>query len=322
MTDRRTALAMLLASPMLASAQGAAWPARGISVISPVQAGSAGDTSLRLVTQKLAENLKVAVTVENLPGAAGMIGLDRLSRAKPDGYTIGGVSDSTLTYVPIIQGRANFNPLDTLAPVSLLATSTWVLVAHPSLGAKSVQELVAAARSRPGAIHYASAGPGGSHHLVMEMFKSAAQVDLVHVPYRGAAGALQDVLAGQVPVMFSALSVALGAIKEGKVVPLGIASPRRTPLLPQVPTIAEQGLEGFAFSTWTGMLVPRGTPAAVIDRLNAEVARALNDPVVNERLLALGATPQPGTPRELEDLVQSTLARMGRVIREAKIKAE
>ena len=322
MIDRRTALGMLLSAPGLARAQSEPWPSRAVTVISPVQAGSAGDTSLRLVTQKLSENLKVGFAVENLAGAAGMIGVDRLSRARPDGYTIGGISDSTLTYVPIIQGRTGFNALDTLAPVTLLATSTWVLVAHPSAGFKTVQELVAASKARRGTINYASAGVGGSHHLVMEMFKSVTGTDLLHVPYRGAAAALQDVQAGQVQLMFSALSVAIGAIREGKLVPLGVALPRRTPLLPQVPTVAEQGLEGFTFSTWTGLLVPRGTPAPIIDRLNAEAARALGDPAVSERLLALGATPQPGTPKELEDLIQSTTAKMGKVIREANIKGQ
>ena len=298
------------------------WPAAPITVVSPVQAGSAGDTSLRLVLAKLSENLKQPVVVENLPGAAGMIGYDRLARAKPDGYTIGGISDSTLTYVPLVQGRKGFNALDALDPVTLLSTSTWVLVSHPSLPVRTVKELVAFSKANPGRLDYASAGIGGSHHVVMEAFKSASGSNLVHVPYRGAAAALADVDAGQVPVMFSALSVALGRIQAKRLVALAVATPARTSLLPEVPTLQEAGLPGFTFSTWTGVLVPKGTPPAIVERLNAELARALKDPGVAGKLSALGATPQPGTPRALAELIESTTNRMRKVIVEAKIRAE
>lgn len=313
------ALAVVLPS---AAALAQEWPAAPITVVSPVQAGSAGDTSLRLVLAKLSENLKQPVIVENLPGAAGMIGYDRLARAKPDGYTIGGISDSTLTYVPLVQGRKGFNALDALDPVTLLSTSTWVLVSHPSLPVRTVKELVAFSKANPGRLDYASAGIGGSHHVVMEAFKSASGSNLVHVPYRGAAAALADVEAGQVPVMFSALSVALGRIQAKRLVALAVATPARTSLLPEVPTLQEAGLPGFTFSTWTGVLVPKGTPPAIVERLNAELARALKDPGVAGKLAALGATPQPGTPRALADLIESTTNRMRKVIVEAKIRAE
>ncbi len=211
------ALGVALSSAL---AGGAAWaqayPSAPLLVISPVQAGTAGDTTLRLVTQKMSENMRQAISVENMPGAAGMIGLDRLGRSKPDGYTVGGISDSTLTYVPLIQGRKNFDALEKLDPVSIIASSTWVLVTHPSVAARSVQDLVALAKASPGKLNYASAGVGGSHHVAMEMFKAATDTQMVHVPYRGAAAALADVQAGQVQLMFSALSVALGAIKEGR----------------------------------------------------------------------------------------------------------
>lgn len=201
-------------------------------------------------------------------------------------------------------------------------TSTWVLVAHPSVAARSVVDLIALTKAEPDKLNYASAGLGGSHHVVMEMFKSATGAKMVHVPYRGAGAALVDVEAGQVQVMFSALSVALGRIRDGKVIALAVASPTRSPLLPDVPTVAESGVPGFRFATWTGMLAPKGTPAAVIDRLNAEIARALGDPEVAGRLAALGATPQPGTPQALRELIESTTATMSKVIREAKISAQ
>lgn len=313
-------LALAPALPSIAQTQD--YPAGPVLVISPVQGGSAGDLSLRLLAAKLAEQMRQPFVVENLPGAAGMIGLERLSRARPDGQTIGGISDSTLTYVPLVQGRADFRALDLLDPVSLATTSTWVLVAHPALPARSVAELVALARREPGRLDFASAGIGGSHHVVMELFKSATGTRLTHVPFRGAAAALAAVEAGEVPVMFSALSVALPRIQAGRVRALAVATPAPSPLLPQVPALAQQALPGFVFSTWTGILVPRGTPAAVVERLNGEVARALRDPALAGKLAAMGATPQPGSPRALAELIDTTRTRMAKVVREAGIRAE
>jgi len=320
----RACARLVMAATGLGSAIAAAqtYPARSILVVSPVQAGSAGDTSLRLVTQKMSENIGQQLVVENLPGAAGMIGVDRLARAAPDGYTIGGISDSTLTYVPILQNRAGFDPLALFDPISLVRTSTWVLIAHPSLPVRNAKELVALAKARPQSIDYASAGNGGSHHVVMEMFKAATGASLLHVPFRGATQAALDVQAGRVPVMFSALSVVLAPIKAGRLNALGVATETRSPLLLEVPTLAESGVPGFVFSTWTGMFAPKGTPRAAIDRVNGEVARALNDPVIRERLLSLGATPRPGTPDALAELTRSTFARMAKVIKDAGIKGD
>ena len=303
-------------------AAGQTYPARAVQVISPVQAGSAGDTSLRFLTSKLTENVGQQFVVENLPGAAGMIGVDRLIRATPDGYTIGGVSDSTLTYVPILQKRANFDALAVLEPISVVALSTWVLIAHPSLPVHTVQELIALARKNPGKLDYASAGNGGSHHVVMEMFKADARVQLMHVPYKGATQAALDVQAGRVPVMFSALAPVMPAVQGGRVRALAVASDARSPLLPNVPTVSESAVPGFTFSTWTGLFAPKGTPRAALDRLHAEAAKALRDPAVRERYLAVGATPGPSTPAELAELTRRTREKMDRVIRQAKIVGE
>lgn len=298
------------------------WPTKPVLVVSPVQAGSAGDTTLRIVTQKMAQNLGQALNVENLPGAAGIIGAQRLAKAPADGYTIGGISDSTLTYVPILQKRTDFDPLAVFEPISLVSASTWVLIAHPSLPVKSVAELVRLAKGRQDRIDYASGGMGGSHHVVMEMFSAAAGIKLHHVPYRGATQAANDIQAGHVPVMFSALSVVLGNIQAGRLRALGIANEARTPLLPEVPTIAESGLKGFSFSTWTGLFAPKGMPKPIIDRLNAEVAAAVNDAAVQARLRSLGGNPQPSTPAELAERIRRTTAKMATVIRDAKITAE
>ena len=314
-------VALLLAHAALdATAQ--SYPARPVQVISPVQAGSAGDTSLRILTSKLSENLVQQVIVENHAGAAGMIGMDRLIRATADGYTIGGVSDSTLTYVPILQKRANFDALAVLEPISIVALSTWVLIVHPSLPVQTTQELIALARKNPAKIDYASAGNGGSHHVVMEMFKADARVQLTHIPYKGATQAALDVQAGRVPVMFSALAPVLSAIQGGKVKALGVGSETRSKLLPNVPTISESALPGFSFSTWTGLFAPKGTPRSALDRLSAEVAKALNDPATRERYAAVGGLARPSTPAELAALTRKTRDKMAGVIRQAGITGE
>lgn len=313
-------LALLLGGAATAQAQ--TYPAKSILVISPVQAGSAGDTSLRLVTQKMAQNIGQQLQVENITGAAGIIGAQRLARALPDGYTIGGVSDSTVTYVPLLQKRSDFDPLSVLEPISLVSKSTWVLIAHPSLPAKRVQDFVALARSQNKRMDYASAGVGGSHHVVMEMFSAATGIKLNHVPYRGATQAAVDVQAGHVPVMFSALAVVLGPINAGRLRALGVATAERSALLPQVPTLAESAVSGFEFSTWTGLFAPRGTPKAIIDRLNIEVAKAVGDATVREKLQSLGGNPQPSTPVELAELIRRTTAKMAKVIQDAKISVD
>ncbi len=312
--------AALVAGNALAQSQ--PYPTKSILVISPVQAGSAGDTTLRVVTQKMAQNIGQQMPVENTTGAAGMIGAQRLARAVADGYTIGGISDSTVTYVPILQKRSDFDPLSAFEPISLVSSSTWVLIAHPSLPVAGARDLVTLAKTPSRSIDYASAGIGGSHHVVMEMFAAATGIKLNHVPYRGATQAAVDVQAGHVPVMFSALSVVLGPIKSGRLRALGIANDKRSPLMPETPTIAESAVPGFAFSTWTGMFAPRGTPKHMIERLNAEVAKAVNDPAVRAKLQSLGGNPQATTPAGLADLIHRTTVKMAKVIQDAKISAE
>ncbi len=302
--------------------QAQSYPNRTIVLISPVQAASAGDISTRLIAQKMSENMGQPIAIENLPGAAGMIGLDRINRAKPDGYTIASISDSTLTYVPIIQGRKNFDALERLDPISTTVTGTWVLVAHPSLQLKSVQELIAYAKANPGKLNYASAGVGGSHHVAMEMFKSATNTKIEHVPYKGATAAIQDVQSGQVQIMFSALSPVLGAIRDNRVNVLGVASQERSKILPNIPTLTEAGVPGFIFSTWGAILVPKGTPKTIADKLHAELGKALADPVVVEKLNSAGISPQFISPEQLRDLIRSTTSSMSKVIQNANITSE
>lgn len=309
-----------LGAPGLLQAQ-AAYPSRPIQVIVPLQAGSAADVGTRVVLAKVGENMGASFAIENQPGAAGLVGADRIARAAPDGYTLGGITDSVLNYAVNLAARTSFDPVNDFAPISRMATIAWVLVANAN-AARSATELVAQAQAQPRKLDYASGGMGSPHHIAMELFSGANKVQLTHVPYKGATQATADVAGGQVPVMFSAVSVALPLIKDGKLRPLAQAAERRSSLLPDVPTFTEAGLPGFSFSTWLGLYAPKGTPRPIIDRLNAEVARALADPAVRDRLVGLGLDPVPSSPEQLGEITRAGHARIGKVIRDAGIKAE
>lgn len=317
----------ILSAPLLAMlAAPAAWaqvgyPNKPIQVIVPLQAGSAADVGTRVVLGKVGENMGASFAIENQPGASGLVGADRIARAAPDGYTLGGITDSVLNYAVNLAARTSFDPLNDFEPVSRMANIAWVLVAHNN-AAKTVNELVAQAQAQPRKLDYASGGNGSPHHIAMELFSAANKVQLTHVPYKGATQATTDVAGGQVPVMFSAVSVALPLIKDGKLRALAQPADRRSSLLPDVPTFTEVGLPSFNFSTWLGLYAPKGTPKPVIDRLNAEVARALTDLGVRERLMGLGLDPLGSTPAQLGELTRSGHARIGKVIRDAGIKAE
>ena len=318
----------LLSAPMLAvlAAPATVWsqasyPNKPIQVIVPLQAGSAADVGTRVVLGKVGENMGASFAIENQPGASGLVGADRIARAAPDGYTLGGITDSVLNYAVNLAARTSFDPLNDFEPVSRMANIAWVLVANNN-AAKTVNELVAQAQAQPKKLDYASGGNGSPHHIAMELFSAANKVQLTHVPYKGATQATTDVAGGQVPVMFSAVSVALPMIKDGKLRALAQPAERRSALLPDVPTFTEVGLPSFNFSTWLGLYAPKGTPKPIIDRLNAEVARALTDPGVRERLMGLGLDPLCSTPAQLGELTRTGHARIGKVIRDAGIKAE
>lgn len=322
--SRRAALSAALmaavAAPGAVLAQ-AGYPSRPIQVIVPLQAGSAADVGTRVVLGKVGENMGTSFAIENQPGASGLVGADRIARAAPDGYMLGGITDSVLNYAVNLAAKTSFDPLNDFEPISRMANIAWVLVANNN-AAKSVTELVGQAQAQPRKIDYASGGPGSPHHIAMELFSAANKVKLTHVPYKGATQATMDVVGGQVPVMFSAISVALPMIKDGKLRPLAQPADRRSSLLPNVPTFTEAGMPAFNFSTWLGLYAPKGTPKAIVDRLNAEVARAVADPGVRERLLGLGLDPVPSTPAELGELTRTGHARVGKAIRDAGIKPE
>jgi tripartite-type tricarboxylate transporter receptor subunit TctC len=312
-----TAAAALLTGAACAQS----FPTKTIQMIVPVQAGSGADSILRIVANKMADNMKQQIVIENLAGAAGLIGAEKASRAPNDGYTLFGANDGTLTMTPHLYRKVNFDPL-AFDPVSLLAAINWTLIAHPSLPAKNVKEFIALAKSRPDQIDYSSGGVGSPQHIAMEVFMSRTGIKLHHVPYRGATQAAIDVVSGQVQCMFTATSIVLGNIKEGKVRALGVGSAKRSPQLPDVPTIAEAGVPGFEYYTWAGLFLPKGAPKAAVDKLNAEAVKALADPAVRNTLQGLALDPVGSTPDELGRLTREGYDRMGKVIRAAGVQQE
>ncbi len=305
-----------------ASAQSQPYPSRPITMLVPLQAGTAVDNVARAIAQKMSTSLGRPIIVENVPGAAGQIGTERLARAAPDGYTIGFVNDSILTMLPNLNAKLGYDPLKDLAPVSRVAGNAFGIAVNPAFPARSLAELIGQAKARPGEIHYASGGNGSPQHMAMEMLASAAGVKLTHVPYKGAAQALTDVLGGQVPLLAQGLGVVSVQAKAGKLRVLAVTGAERSPLLPEVPTVRESGIPDFEFATWFAVVAPAGTPRAIIELLNAEIVKAAAAPDVRDALVPLGYDVAPGSPEQLTESIRAGLARMGRIIREAGIKAD
>jgi tripartite-type tricarboxylate transporter receptor subunit TctC len=298
------------------------YPDRPIRVIVPMQAGTAGDTVMRIVTQRISASMGQMLVILNVPEAAGRVGEERIALASADGYTIGAMGDSLLTVLPHLQSRLHVDPIADFEPVSLVALVTSVLVLHPSVPANNVRELVALARSRPAALDFASAGVGSQQHMAMELFMEATGTRLTHIPLRGAGQAAMEVVSGRIPATFVALSIAMPFIKEGRLRAVGVASRERSALLPDLPTLSESGVPGFVLAPWVGIYAPKGTARSVVERLNLETVAALNDPGVRPRLMALGLEPQASSPEELGQRTRADHARMGRLIRAAGIKGE
>jgi len=259
--------------------------------------------------------------IENQPGAAGSIGAERVKRAAPDGYTVGVLNDSILTMIPNIRQVA-YDPVKDFVPVGVVAAITWVMVVSNELPAKSVAEFVALAKSRPGKIDYSSGGNGSPQHVAMEAFKAATGIDLVHIPYRGATQAAVDVMSNRVQVHLGAVSIMRPYILDGRMRALAVPSAARSPLLPQVPTVAEAGVPGFEWRTWASFVLPLATPNAIVERLNAEMIKAVSSPDVREKLIAQGLEPIGSKPELVTQWTQDGLKRMRDIVQRAKIQAE
>ena len=314
------ALAGLLV-PALAAAQ-AGYPNRPIKMIIPLAAASAVDVGARVLAQKMSQNMGQQIVIENQPGAAGQIGATAVARATPDGYTIGGFNDSIMTMLPNLGTKLPWDILKDFEPVSLVATIEWGLVANNAAPFRNAGDLIAAARSKPGEINYGSGGNGSPQHIAMALFADSAKVKLTHVPYKGASQAATGVAAGDVPVAFQGLATVAGLVRGGKLKLIGVATPARMPQFPDAPTVSESGLAGFQFNSWFTIVAPAGTPREIVNRLHAEIAKALADPEVREKYADQGLTIRGTTPEELGAATREQLARYGRLMREAGIKAD
>ncbi len=311
-------LLLVLASPALAQD----YPARPIRILEPLAAGSAVDVVTRIVADRMGRILGGSLFVDNQPGAAGLLGMRAGSRAAPDGYTLLAVNDSVVTVLPNIRTDAGYDPRTAFVPVIQLVRIHWALVASPALQADTLAGFIAAAKAKPGAIDFASGGQGSPQHIAMELFERAAGIKLQHVPFRGATPALNEVVAGHIPVMFTALPTPLPFLDDHRLTILGIADPARVPSLPNVPTLAEAGLPGFEFFAWGALLAPAGTPPAIVDKLNAAANQALSDPAVNKQLTDLGYEVVGGSPAALNTLIGQDYQAKRDLLRAADIHAD
>ncbi|MDH7799457.1 MULTISPECIES: tripartite tricarboxylate transporter substrate binding protein [unclassified Beijerinckia] len=304
-----------MASPAVADS----YPSRPIKIVVPFAAGGGNDVLARLIAQQLSERLKQGVVIENRPGAGTQIGAEVVARAEPDGYTL--LSTSMTTYVlnPFLYKKLSYDPLKDFAPISLTGNFDLMLVAHPSFPAGSLEQFVALAKAKPGDLSYASAGPGSPHQLAMELLMRRADLSMVHVAYRGAAPALQDVLAGHVPIMMLDVATAREPVKAGLLKAFGAASLTRFADFPDLPTIAEQGFPGYQASAWQGIVAPAKTPPEIVEKLGKEIGAALADAQVREKLRAAGIEPIASTPAEFTAFMTSETAKWADVIKAAKI---
>jgi tripartite-type tricarboxylate transporter receptor subunit TctC len=317
---KKTALVVIgLTMAGLAMAQ--KYPAKPITVIVPQAAGGANDTIARVVAQKLSEQLGQSVVIENRVGAGGNVGTAAAAKARPDGYTVMITADSAQVINPFLYQSTGFDPVKDFEPVAPLARAGYVLVAHPSFPANNVSELVALAKAAPGKYAIASAGNGTLNHLIGEMLQKAADIKLVHVPYRGAAAAATDVVGGQVPLSVQSMPSSIGFIRAGKLKVLGVVNERRLPALPDAPTIGET-LKGFGATPWYGMFAPAGTPKEIVRLLQDEVATALDSAEARDKLAVVGCEPYKGTAEQLAALVKDDLVRWSRIVKESGAKVD
>ena len=297
------------------------YPVRPVRIIIPSGAGGGTDSTTRMVIPKMDEFLGQRVIAENRPGAGSIVGSEAVARAAPDGYTLL-TAISSMTIQPSMQKNLPFDPLRDFAPVSQFVVLPNMLVGHPSLQPKTVKELIAFSKSRPGKLEFGSAGTGSNLHLCMEMFLSMAGLKMVHVPYKSANTAISDLMAGYVPFMVTNMIVGTQQLKAGRVHAYGVTSAARAKIAPNIPTIAEQGVPGYDAVQWYGLMAPAATPKDIVAKLHKGVVFALQDPGVRERFLASGADPVGNTPEEFSAVVRSDISKWAKVVQAAGLKPE
>ncbi len=298
------------------------YPQKPIKLIVPLAAGSAVDNAARIVMQKVAANMGAAIAIENQAGAAGLIGADRVAKSAPDGYTLGGFNDSIMTMLPNLQAKMPWDILKDFEPISLVATVEWGVVVPSDSPIKTAADLIAAAKKSPGQLNYGSGGNGSPQHIAMALFASQAGVQLTHVPYKGATQAAVGVAGHEVQVAFQGIATVSSLIKAGKLRLIAVTTPKRLPQFPDVPTVSESGLSGFEFNSWFAMMAPAGTPKPIVEKLHAEISKALADPSIKEQLFGLGLSPRGTTPEQLAADLKTQFAKYGNLIRQANITAE
>ena len=315
------AIGLVVALALPAAIQAQDYPSRTIQFTVPYTSGTTADVLARLLGAKIAQRWNVPVVVDNKVGAGGVIGTDSVAKAAPDGYTFLFVATSFGT-IPALQPKLPFDPVKSFAPVSLLGTSAMTLVTSNKFSAGTVREFVEQVQKQPGVVNYASPGTGSSQHLAMELFKQETGTNMVHVPYKGSAGALNDIVAGHVQASVVSLQSATSLVQNGKMRMLGVMSRERVATFPTVPTLVESGYANLLVDTWYGVMAPAGTPPAVVNRMNAEINQLLTLPDVKEAMAKQGVEPVGGKPEKLDALVRSELKLWSQVVSRGKITAE
>jgi tripartite-type tricarboxylate transporter receptor subunit TctC len=319
-------IAGLVASVLLVlqagSAAAQAYPSKPVRLMVPFPPGGSTDIVARIVAQKLGAQLGQPLVIENRGGAGGTLGTAVVAKAAPDGYLLVVGTTSTHVVAPSVYQKLEYDPVKDFAPISLMAVTPYLLVVNPAVEAKNVKELVTLMKSQPGKLNYASAGVGSTTHLAMEMLKGASNTYALHIPYNGNGPAGTAVIAGQVEILFGSLPAVLPHAKSGRVRALAVGTPKRSPSLPEVPTVAESGYPGFDASLWLAIMAPAGTPAAVIERLNRETIAAVSSKETSEALDKNGAEPITSTPAELAAMIKDGVAKYAKVVKDAGVKPE
>ena len=315
-------LVALLAPVSAAAADAAAsYPSRPVRIVVPFTPGGQPDIVARFIAPKLADALGHQFIVDNRPGAGSMVGSRIVASSAPDGHTLLSISAAHVV-TPAVRAKLGYDTLKDFAGVTMMANAAYYLVVPVSLEAKSVKELIALAKAKPGQLNFTSAGTGSATHFGGEMFKAAAGIDIVHVPHKGIPEALTDTLAGRVHLFMAPFGASAGLVRDGKLRALGVTTPQRTRMNPEIPTIAEAGLPGFRYDSWNALFAPAKTPRAIVDKLNREVARALKLPDVEQRMHAIGIEPVPTTPAQLDQFVAAQLKQARALAQKAGIKPE
>ena len=324
MNEKRIArsIALLAMSAFVPIATAQTYPTKTVRLVLPFAAGSAVDVLARHYAQKMSEQWKQQIVVDNRTGANGIIGMEFTAKAPPDGYTIGMGNVATLAINPHLYARLPYDSVKDFAPVLLAAEINNCLAVHPSVPVTNIKELIAFAKARPGQLNYASGGVGSAQHIPMEMLKAMTGINVLHVPYKGLAAAFNDTLAGQIPMMIPGLATALPHANSGKLRILATTGAKRAAATPQIPSIAESGVPGYDFDSWTGFLLPAGTAADLVSRVNAETLRVTRLPETKDRLSALGFALIGSTPAEFGEYIRANIARIGPVVKAAGIKPE